>query len=339
MLRDPRAGRRPARDCSSALASARRAPAGSDRCGARRSPGTAGLRAAHWSREDLTWDEVARIAVHAPELPGVDARFRPAARLSRRRGRSPMSWAMSAPSTRPSRPRTDDPLLQLPEFRIGKSGIERSLRRTLRGRAGLSRVEVNAHRPRDPRARPARGRARRRCPADPGPRSAAFLRRAAVGRAVRQCRGRRRAHRRRARPGLGAQLRPGAVHRRPAAERLGRAARRPAHAAGQQMHPRPVPAGLDLQDDDGAGGPRGRHHADHRGFLPRLHSASARPCSIAGRSTATAGSHGPGAGPVLRLSTSTSWPAGSASTPSPPWRTGSGSARSSASTCRASSPA
>ena len=37
-----------------------------------------------------------------------------------------------------------DPLLQLPEFRIGKSGIERSYDRALRGRAGLSRVEVNA---------------------------------------------------------------------------------------------------------------------------------------------------------------------------------------------------
>ena len=37
-----------------------------------------------------------------------------------------------------------DPLLHLPEFRIGKSGIERSYDLTLRGRAGLSRVEVNA---------------------------------------------------------------------------------------------------------------------------------------------------------------------------------------------------
>jgi penicillin-binding protein 2 len=37
-----------------------------------------------------------------------------------------------------------DPLLHLPEFRIGKSGIEHSYDRVLRGRAGLSRVEVNA---------------------------------------------------------------------------------------------------------------------------------------------------------------------------------------------------
>jgi penicillin-binding protein 2 len=37
-----------------------------------------------------------------------------------------------------------DPLLQLPEFRIGKSGVERSYDRVLRGRAGRSRIEVNA---------------------------------------------------------------------------------------------------------------------------------------------------------------------------------------------------
>ena len=71
----------------------------------------------------------------------------------------------------------DDPLLQLPEFRIGKSGIERSHDRTLRGRAGLSRVEVNAI------GREIRELDRRegvpgeRSPAEPRPRPAEFLRR------------------------------------------------------------------------------------------------------------------------------------------------------------------
>jgi penicillin-binding protein 2 len=37
-----------------------------------------------------------------------------------------------------------DPLLELPEFRIGKSGIEKIYDQSLRGRAGLSRYEVNA---------------------------------------------------------------------------------------------------------------------------------------------------------------------------------------------------
>ena len=37
-----------------------------------------------------------------------------------------------------------DPLLELPEFRIGKNGIEKIYEQVLRGRAGLSRYEVNA---------------------------------------------------------------------------------------------------------------------------------------------------------------------------------------------------
>ena len=127
-----------------ALAALVALPAASDRCRAGRG---AGLRRAFVPllvREDLTWDEVARVAVHSPELPGVRPRFRPAARLSRRLGARPCAGLCRRRSTRPSRPRTEDPLLQLPEFRIGKSGIERSYDRVLRGRAGLSRVEVNA---------------------------------------------------------------------------------------------------------------------------------------------------------------------------------------------------
>ncbi|NNK78582.1 MAG: penicillin-binding protein 2, partial [Litoreibacter sp.] len=37
-----------------------------------------------------------------------------------------------------------DPLLQIPKFQIGKSGVETKLERPLRGRAGTKRVEVNA---------------------------------------------------------------------------------------------------------------------------------------------------------------------------------------------------
>ncbi len=38
----------------------------------------------------------------------------------------------------------DDPLLELPDFRIGKSGIEKAFDLELRGTAGTSEVEVNA---------------------------------------------------------------------------------------------------------------------------------------------------------------------------------------------------
>jgi penicillin-binding protein 2 len=40
---------------------------------------------------------------------------------------------------------TGDPLLELPDFRIGKAGVERAEDRELRGSAGTSQVEVNAY--------------------------------------------------------------------------------------------------------------------------------------------------------------------------------------------------
>ena len=94
-------------------------------------------------REDLTWDEVAaspcirRNCRAWSSIPACCAPIRTARPW-------PTSSAMSAPSNPAEQAEDPDPLLQLPEFRIGKSGIERSYDLTLRGRAGLSRVEVNA---------------------------------------------------------------------------------------------------------------------------------------------------------------------------------------------------
>lgn len=94
-------------------------------------------------REDLSWEEVARIAVRAPELPGIllDSG------LLRRYPHGPVTAHVVGyvgPVSQAELARDDDPLLRLPDFRIGKSGVERTYDRELRGRAGLSRVEVNA---------------------------------------------------------------------------------------------------------------------------------------------------------------------------------------------------
>ncbi len=94
-------------------------------------------------REDLSWEEVSRIAVHAPELPGIllDSG------LLRSYPHGPVLahiLGYVGPVNRRELERDPDPLLRLPEFRIGKSGIERTYDPVLRGRAGLMRVEVNA---------------------------------------------------------------------------------------------------------------------------------------------------------------------------------------------------
>ena len=52
---------------------------------------------------------------------------------------------MSPPCRRRTRQDDDDPLLDLPGFRIGKRGIEKAFDAQVRGSAGASRVEVNAY--------------------------------------------------------------------------------------------------------------------------------------------------------------------------------------------------
>ncbi|MBE1237350.1 penicillin-binding protein 2 [Phaeovibrio sulfidiphilus] len=95
-------------------------------------------------RENLTWDEMARIQVNKPSLPGILieeglTRFYPQAELS-----SHLLGYVSSVAEEDLMD-DDDPLLHLPGFRIGKQGIERSYDRPLRGTAGARRMEVNAY--------------------------------------------------------------------------------------------------------------------------------------------------------------------------------------------------
>lgn len=94
-------------------------------------------------RDDLTWEEVARIAVQTPELPGIVLD----SGLVRRYPHGPLLahiLGYVGPVSERELAAGSDALFQLPEFRIGKSGIEKAYDPVLRGRAGRSRVEVNA---------------------------------------------------------------------------------------------------------------------------------------------------------------------------------------------------
>src|SRR3954453_15482382 len=94
-------------------------------------------------REDLSWEEVSLIAVNAPDLPGVllDSG------LLRDYPHGPVLahvLGYVGAVNQAEQAQDNDSLMQLPDFRIGKNGIERSYDKVLRGRSGLSRVEVNA---------------------------------------------------------------------------------------------------------------------------------------------------------------------------------------------------
>ena len=95
-------------------------------------------------RENLTWDEVSQIEVNAPDLPGVMIDV--GSRRLYAFGRDTVHIVGYVGAVNESDlEQTDDPLLTLPDFRIGKNGAEKVLESSLRGEAGSRQVEVNAY--------------------------------------------------------------------------------------------------------------------------------------------------------------------------------------------------
>ncbi|KAA5604855.1 penicillin-binding protein 2 [Roseospira marina] len=94
-------------------------------------------------RENLTWEQMAIVQVHAPDLPGVSIDEG----LTRDYPYADMASHILGYVASVSEEDIDagnDPLLQLPDFRIGKAGIEKVYDLPLRGTSGTSQVEVNA---------------------------------------------------------------------------------------------------------------------------------------------------------------------------------------------------
>ena len=92
-------------------------------------------------RDNLTWQEVSRIEINAPDLPGVSIDVGQTRHYPMGNTGSQILGYVAAVSEEEL---TGDPLLELPGFRIGKNGIERRYDLELRGSAGASQVEVNA---------------------------------------------------------------------------------------------------------------------------------------------------------------------------------------------------
>jgi penicillin-binding protein 2 len=92
-------------------------------------------------RANLSWDEMARVEVAVPELPGVSIELGLTRHYPLRETAANVVGYVAAVSEQEL---TGDPLLELPDFRIGKSGIEKSQDLALRGTAGTRQVEVNA---------------------------------------------------------------------------------------------------------------------------------------------------------------------------------------------------
>lgn len=90
--------------------------------------------------DHLSWEQVAAIEVNLPDLPGISIdvgqrRFYP---------EGPMTAHVVGYVASVNKDEVgDDPVLKLPGFRIGKTGLEKKYDLALRGTPGTSRVEVN----------------------------------------------------------------------------------------------------------------------------------------------------------------------------------------------------
>ncbi|HEY0213774.1 MAG TPA: penicillin-binding protein 2 [Paenirhodobacter sp.] len=93
----------------------------------------------------LSWEQFSRIAVNTPALPGVS----PEVGLSRIYPRGPdfahvLGYVGAVSNYDLKKLEDPDPLLRIPKFQIGKTGVEAKLEDELRGSAGQRRIEVNS---------------------------------------------------------------------------------------------------------------------------------------------------------------------------------------------------
>lgn len=93
-------------------------------------------------KDNLTWEEVSKIQLNASDLPGIILdeglnRFYPYGEK--------MAQVIGYVAAVSEKDVKDDPLLEVPGFKIGKSGIEKFLEHKLRGKGGILKLEVNAY--------------------------------------------------------------------------------------------------------------------------------------------------------------------------------------------------
>ncbi len=95
--------------------------------------------------DHLTWGQISQVSANAPVLPGIVPEVGLSRHYPRRSDFAHIVGYVGPVSDYDLANTNDtDPLLQIPRFQIGKSGMEKSLEGNLRGSAGTSRIEINS---------------------------------------------------------------------------------------------------------------------------------------------------------------------------------------------------
>ena len=92
-------------------------------------------------REFLEWDEMARLEVNAPDLPGIVIDLGSTRQYPFGPALAHVVGYVAPPNEADM---GEDPMLALPGVRVGRAGLEKHHERLLRGRAGEVQIEVNA---------------------------------------------------------------------------------------------------------------------------------------------------------------------------------------------------
>jgi penicillin-binding protein 2 len=95
--------------------------------------------------ENLSWEDFARLNLDLPYLPGVQPDVGETRDYPYPEELAHVLGYVAAVSPEDEDGDDEDPLLQVPGFRIGKRGVEKAYETKIRGHGGTSRVEVNAY--------------------------------------------------------------------------------------------------------------------------------------------------------------------------------------------------
>ena len=93
-------------------------------------------------RDNLKWEEVSVIEVNLPDLPGVSVQDGELRTYPYKESTAHLVGYVGRVSESEM---TNDKLLSLPGFQIGKSGLEKQFEDRLRGIPGKAEIEVNVH--------------------------------------------------------------------------------------------------------------------------------------------------------------------------------------------------
>lgn len=95
-------------------------------------------------KDNLTFEDIARLQLNAPDLQGIQIEEEITRRYATGENAAHLIGYVSLLTEKDVENDLNNPLLDLPGYRIGRTGIEQSMEETLQGKPGMRKTEINA---------------------------------------------------------------------------------------------------------------------------------------------------------------------------------------------------